>query len=118
MPESSNLPTERNSVDDALVAIRAGRPVIVVDAHERENEGDFICAAETMTPETVDFLLRVGRGVLCVPLTQDTADRLQLSPAVGVELNTAPNQTQFLVPVDHRDAGTGVSPSNRARTRK
>ncbi|MGE3313882.1 MAG: GTP cyclohydrolase II [Planctomycetaceae bacterium] len=116
MPDSSNAPKEHSTIDDVLIALRAGRPVIVVDAHERENEGDFICAAETMTPETVDFLLRVGRGVLCVPLTQEAADRLQLSPAVGVELNTAPNQTQFLVPVDHREAGTGVSPANRART--
>jgi 3,4-dihydroxy 2-butanone 4-phosphate synthase/GTP cyclohydrolase II len=58
----------------------------------------------------------VGRGVLCVPLTQETAERLQLSPAVGPDYNTTPNETPFLVPVDHRDAGTGVSPENRART--
>lgn len=116
MPDSFRSIADRSSIDDVLAALKAGRPVIVVDAHERENEGDFICAAELITPETVDFLLRVGRGVLCVPLTQETADRLQLAPAVGSDFNTAPHQTQFLVPVDHCDAGTGVSPANRAKT--
>ena len=116
MPEHPHDPLLPHPIDDALVALKAGRPVIVVDAHERENEGDFICAAEAITAETVDFLLRVGRGVLCVPLTHEAADRLLLSPAVGPDRNTAPNQTQFLVPVDHRDAGTGVSPENRAKT--
>jgi len=116
MPEPLSDSTPRSTLDDVLTALKAGKPVIVVDAHERENEGDFICAAETITPETVDFMLRVGRGVLCVPVTQEAADRLQLTPAVGSDHNTAPNQTQFLVPVDHRAAGTGVSPANRART--
>jgi len=103
-------------IDQALAALRRGQLVIVVDALDRENEGDLICAAETMTPETVDFMLRVGRGVMCVPLTQETADRLHLSHAVATERNTAPHQTQFLVQVDHRDSGTGVSPLSRAMT--
>jgi 3,4-dihydroxy 2-butanone 4-phosphate synthase/GTP cyclohydrolase II len=90
--------------------------VIVVDALDRENEGDLICAAETITPETVDFMVRVAGGLLCVPLTHDAAERLHLSPAVSSERNTAPHQTQFLVQIDHRDAGTGVSPANRAKT--
>jgi 3,4-dihydroxy 2-butanone 4-phosphate synthase/GTP cyclohydrolase II len=103
-------------IDPALAALRRGGLVIVADALDRENEGDLICAAETITPETVDFMLRVGRGVLCVPLTNEAADRLQLTHAVSNERNTAPHQTQFLVQVDHRDSGTGVSPSSRAKT--
>jgi 3,4-dihydroxy 2-butanone 4-phosphate synthase/GTP cyclohydrolase II len=103
-------------IDPALAALRRGGLVIVADALDRENEGDLICAAETITPETVDFMLRVGRGVLCVPLTHEAADRLQLTHAVSNERNTAPHQTQFLVQVDHRDSGTGVSPSSRAKT--
>jgi 3,4-dihydroxy 2-butanone 4-phosphate synthase / GTP cyclohydrolase II len=103
-------------IDPALAALRKGGLVIVVDALDRENEGDLICAAETITPEIVDFMLRIGRGVLCVPLTNETADRLQLTHAVASERNTAPHQTQFLVQVDHRESGTGVSPSSRAKT--
>jgi 3,4-dihydroxy 2-butanone 4-phosphate synthase / GTP cyclohydrolase II len=103
-------------IDPALAALRRGGLVIVADALDRENEGDLICAAETITPETVDFMLRVGRGVLCVPLTHEAADRLQLTHAVSNERNTAPHQTQFLVQVDHRDSGTGVSPASRAKT--
>lgn len=103
-------------IDPALAALRRGGLVIVVDALDRENEGDLICAAETITPETVDFMLRIGRGVLCVPLTQETAERLHLTHAVASERNTAPHQTQFLVQVDHRESGTGVSPASRAKT--
>jgi 3,4-dihydroxy 2-butanone 4-phosphate synthase / GTP cyclohydrolase II len=103
-------------IDPALAALRGGGLVIVVDALDRENEGDLICAAETITPEIVDFMLRIGRGVLCVPLTHEAAERLQLTHAVSSERNTAPHQTQFLVQVDHRESGTGVSPSSRAKT--
>ena len=103
-------------IDDAVAALKAGRPVIVVDAHERENEGDFVAAAEAITPEVVDFMLKHGRGVLCTPLTAEVADRLRLSPIVSDEQNTAPHRTPFLVPVDHRDAGTGVSPRSRVQT--
>src|SRR5215472_2243891 len=105
-----------STIDEVLTALRAGRVVIVVDAAERENEGDFICAAESVTPETVNFMLEVGRCVLCVPMTQDTADRLNLSPMVPADQNTAAMQTAFLIPVDHRESGTGVSAENRART--
>ena len=105
-----------STIDDALDALKAGRMVIVVDAEERENEGDFVCAAETITPEQVSFLLRNGGGVLCVSLLHETADRLGLSPIVDNQRNTAPNQTSFMTPIDHRDAGSGVSADNRART--
>jgi 3,4-dihydroxy 2-butanone 4-phosphate synthase/GTP cyclohydrolase II len=105
-----------STIDEVLTALRAGRVVIVVDAAERENEGDFICAAESITPETVNFMLEVGKGVMCVPVTQETADRLHLTPMVPPDQNTAAMQTAFLIPVDHRNAGTGVSAENRALT--
>ncbi|WP_010586722.1 bifunctional 3,4-dihydroxy-2-butanone-4-phosphate synthase/GTP cyclohydrolase II [Schlesneria paludicola] len=103
-------------IDEALDALKAGRLVMVWDAEARENEGDFVCAAEAITPELVSFMLRHGAGVLCVPLLQETSDRLGLSPIVDNHRNTAPNQTPFMTPVDHRDAGSGVSTDNRTKT--
>lgn len=105
-----------DSVEEALEAIRQGKMVIVVDAKDRENEGDFVCAAESITPEMVQFMLRQGGGVLCVPLVEDVANKLQLSPAVVGIVNSTPHQTNFLVQVDHVDSGTGVSADNRVRT--
>ncbi|MEM1061859.1 MAG: 3,4-dihydroxy-2-butanone-4-phosphate synthase, partial [Planctomycetota bacterium] len=105
---------QESTIEEALAAIRAGRPVIVVDEHDRENEGDFVCAAESVTAATIDFMVRRGRGVLCAPLTDETAARLRLTPMVPEMRNTAPHRTPFLVPVDHREAGTGVSPQSRA----
>lgn len=105
-----------SAIDDVLAALQAGRVVIVVDAAERENEGDFVCAAENISPETVNFLLEVGRGVLCAPMAQEIADRLHLSAMVPSDQNTAPMQTAFLIPIDHLLAGTGVSAEARATT--
>lgn len=102
--------------EDAFRALRSGRLVIVVDAPERENEGDLVCAAESITPEIVDFMLRQGAGVLCAPMTSEAAERLHLRPVVDSESNTSPHQTPFLVPIDHRAAGTGVSAESRTRT--
>jgi len=110
------MPASMQQIEAALEALRQGKLVIVLDAQERENEGDLIAAAELMTPETVDFMLRQGAGVLCAPLTQDYAARLQLTPLVNTDSNTSPHQTPFLIPVDHRDAGTGVSTLNRTVT--
>jgi 3,4-dihydroxy 2-butanone 4-phosphate synthase/GTP cyclohydrolase II len=103
-------------IESALAALRAGRVIIVVDAADRENEGDFVCAAETITPQTVNFLLEHGRGMLCVPVAGEVAERLNWSPLVSPDQNTAPMQTPFLVPVDHREAGSGISAENRAKT--
>lgn len=111
MPDSRFHP-----IDDALDALKSGKMVIVVDAEERENEGDFVCAAESITPEQVHFMLRHGMGELCVSLLAETAERLGLAPIVDSERNSSPNRTAFLTPIDHRDAGSGVSPENRALT--
>lgn len=116
MSVTSHRSKPLNTMDDALTALREGRLVIVLDASDRENEGDFIGAAESVTPEQVEFMLRVGRGVLCAPMTQETADRLRLSPLVDAESNSSLNHTPFLTPIDHREAGTGVSAESRAKT--
>lgn len=98
---------------EAVDAIARGEVIIVVDAEDRENEGDFICAAEKATPELVNFILS-GRGEFCAPILPDTARRLQLIPIV--DLNTAPLGTGFLTPIDHRTAKTGITVDERART--
>ncbi len=104
------------TIQQAIDALQKGEMIIVVDDEDRENEGDFICAAESITPEQVDFMLKIGRGTLCVPVAAEEAVRLKLRPVVDESSNTAPNKTAFLRAVDHVSAGTGVSALNRART--
>ncbi|MEM9586707.1 MAG: GTP cyclohydrolase II [Planctomycetota bacterium] len=102
-----------SSVPEAVEAIRNGEVVIVVDAENRENEGDFICAADKATPETINFILS-GRGQLCVSILPDVAKRLELTP-VAVQ-NDAPLRTAFMTPVDIRSAKTGITASERSET--
>jgi len=116
MSDTTDTDFQYDSVDDAVQALRAGRLVIVVDDADRENEGDIIGAAECMTAEQVSLMLRRGAGVLCVALTTEWAGRLRLSPLVDSTTNTSPFGTYFLTPVDHVDAGTGVSAQNRTKT--
>jgi 3,4-dihydroxy 2-butanone 4-phosphate synthase/GTP cyclohydrolase II len=108
------MPYQFSKIEDALDAVAAGRVVIVVDDEERENEGDFIAAAERVTPEVVEFMISQGRGQLCMPIMPTVAKRLKLRPMVG--RNTAPHRTPFTVPVDHRTCHTGISAEERART--
>jgi len=103
-------------IDNAVQALKQGRMIIVVDDEDRENEGDFVCAAETVTPDQVDFMLKIGRGTMCVPMTVEEAERLKLKPVIDDSYNTAPHKTAFLTTVDHLNAGTGVSADNRACT--
>lgn len=100
-------------VDDAIEAIGRGEVVIVVDAEDRENEGDFICAADKATPETINFILH-GRGQLCVSVLPDVCQRLKLNPLCPE--NTAPRSTAFMTPVDHCSSQTGITAHERART--
>ena len=102
-----------STVHAAVDAIARGEAIIVVDAEDRENEGDFICAAEKATPELVNFILS-GRGQFCAPLLPDVARRLELAPVV--DTNTAPLGTSFLTPLDHRSSKTGITAEERART--
>ncbi len=105
---------EFSKVEDAVEALAAGRVVIVVDDEQRENEGDFVAAAESITPEIVEFMITHGRGLVCAPIMPELADRLRLNPMV--EQNTAPHQTPFTVPVDHRSCRTGITAEERATT--
>ena len=105
---------EFSKIEDALEAIAAGRVVIVVDDERRENEGDFVVAADLATPETIAFMITHGRGQLCMPIMPELARRLELHPMV--ETNTAPHRTPFTVPVDHASCRTGISAEERART--
>lgn len=102
-----------SSVQAAVDAIGRGEIVIVVDAEDRENEGDFICAAERATAEKINFMLG-GRGQLCLPVLREACDRLELTPIV--ESNTAPLGTAYMTPIDHRTARTGITAEERAKT--
>lgn len=105
-----------STIDEAIEEIRAGKIIIVVDDEDRENEGDFICAAETITPEQVNFMLHHGRGVLCAPLTISRCQALEMEMMVGD--NTSLLGTPFTVSVDLLGDGctTGVSATDRAKT--
>jgi 3,4-dihydroxy 2-butanone 4-phosphate synthase/GTP cyclohydrolase II len=104
-----------SSIDEAVEEIRQGRMVIVVDDPDRENEGDFIMAAEKITPEAVNFLTKCGRGLICVSLLEESITRLQLHPQT--EFNTAKLSTAFTVSVDAAEGTTtGISAADRART--
>jgi 3,4-dihydroxy 2-butanone 4-phosphate synthase/GTP cyclohydrolase II len=103
-----------NRVERAIVEIAAGRPVIVTDDEDRENEGDLIFAAEMATPELVAFLVRYASGYVCVPLTAADCDRLDLPPMYHT--NQDPRGTAYRVTVDARGGGTGISATDRART--
>jgi 3,4-dihydroxy 2-butanone 4-phosphate synthase/GTP cyclohydrolase II len=103
-----------STIEQATDAIRRGKVIIVVDAEDRENEGDFVCAAERATPATVNFMITHGRGQLCMPILPEVSQRLGLHPMV--EANTAPLGTNYTVPVDHRSTRTGITAAERART--
>ena len=104
-------------ISDILDDLRQGRMVVLVDDEQRENEGDLVCAAEHVTPQIINFMLREARGVLCLALDGATADRLDLKPQA--QANTAQRGTAFLVSIDaHEKFGitTGVSAADRAKT--
>jgi len=104
-------------IDEILDELRAGHLIILVDDEERENEGDLVCPAQALTPEIVNFMLRHGRGTLCVPLTRSRCERLNLHPQVAV--NNTRLGTAFTVTIDgaaHLGVTTGVSAWDRATT--
>jgi len=106
-----------NTIDEALSDLRAGKIIIVVDDEDRENEGDFVTAAETITPEIVNFFVKQGRGILCVSITAQRAEELHLEAMV--ENNTSLHETPFTVPIDYlHGTTTGVSAADRAATIK
>ncbi len=103
-----------NTIEEALTDIRAGRVIIVVDDEDRENEGDFVCAAETITPEIINFMATHGRGLVCTPMEEKRADELGLN--LMVSSNTALHETAFTVSIDLIGQGcsTGISAYDRS----
>ena len=105
-----------DTIEEAIEAIRQGKIIIVADDEDRENEGDMICASEAITPEMTNFMIREGRGLMCVSLTEERCDELGLSMMVGK--NTTSHETPFTVSVDLLGNGctTGISAQDRAKT--
>lgn len=105
-----------NTIEEAIEAIRQGQIIIVVDDEGRENEGDFLAAAEKVTPEMINFMATHGRGLICAPLTESRCKELGLHAMVNN--NTDPMETAFTVSVDLRGHGvtTGISAADRAQT--
>lgn len=103
-----------NSIEEAIEDIKAGKIIIAVDDEDRENEGDFICAAEIVTPEIITFMATHGRGLICTPIDEERADELDLKMMVGD--NTALHETAFTVSIDLKGNGctTGISSYDRA----
>lgn len=107
-----------NTIEEALEEIKAGKVIIVVDDEDRENEGDFLCAAESATPEIINFMATHGRGLICAPLVEERCDQLGLN--LMVPSNTAAYETPFTVSIDLIGHGctTGISAQDRAKTVK
>lgn len=103
-----------NSIEEVIEDLKAGKPVIIVDDESRENEGDLVIAAEFATRETINFIIKEARGLLCTPMLE--ADLLRLGISQMVEKNTDNHETAFTVSVDHVDTTTGISPEERAIT--
>jgi 3,4-dihydroxy 2-butanone 4-phosphate synthase/GTP cyclohydrolase II len=111
-----NSKIQLNTIEEAIEDIRQGKVIIVVDDEDRENEGDFLAAAEKVTPEMINFMATHGRGLICAPLTESRCKELGLH--VMVSNNTDPMETAFTVSVDLRGNGvtTGISAADRAQT--
>lgn len=116
MKKKSTHNIKLDSIQDAIEDVRKGKIIIVVDDEDRENEGDFLAAAELVTPEMINFMAKYGRGLICTPLSESRCKDLHLHTMVGN--NTDPMETAFTVSVDLRGHGvtTGISAGDRSRT--
>ncbi|CAL2083775.1 3,4-dihydroxy-2-butanone-4-phosphate synthase [Tenacibaculum dicentrarchi] len=116
--QTSATKVQLNTIEEAINDIKDGKVIIVVDDEDRENEGDFLAAADKVTPEMINFMATHGRGLICTPLTEDRCKELELN--MMVNNNTDPMETGFTVSVDLRGKGvtTGISASDRAITIK
>ena len=108
------MSTEFNSIEEALEDLRAGKVIMCVDDPDRENEGDFICAAQFATTENVNLMAVWARGLICTPMSAEVANRLALPPMVSE--NTDNHETAFTVSIDHVDTTTGISAEERGYT--
>ncbi|MBE7648831.1 3,4-dihydroxy-2-butanone-4-phosphate synthase [Tenacibaculum finnmarkense] len=118
MTTQTSAKVQLNTIEEAINDIKDGKVIIVVDDEDRENEGDFLAAADKVTPEMINFMATHGRGLICTPLTEDRCKELELN--MMVNNNTDPMETGFTVSVDLRGKGvtTGISASDRAITIK
>jgi 3,4-dihydroxy 2-butanone 4-phosphate synthase/GTP cyclohydrolase II len=117
LPATTEHTMTLSPIEDILKDLKAGRMIVLVDDEDRENEGDFVCAAEHVDVEMINFMTRIGGGYLCVSLTGDACDRLDLAPQSAV--NTSLRTTPFTVSVDghpRHGIGTGISASDRVKT--
>lgn len=105
---------EFSTVEEALKALRQGKIILVSDDENRENEGDFICAAEFASPENINFMASYGKGLICMPISNQLAEKLALSPMVAE--NTDNHETAFTIAIDHISTGTGISAFDRSIT--
>jgi 3,4-dihydroxy 2-butanone 4-phosphate synthase/GTP cyclohydrolase II len=106
-----------NSIEEIIEDIRQGRMVVVADDEDRENEGDLTIAAECVTPETINFMARYGRGLICLPMTAERLDELRIPLMVRDEQNSTKFGTAFCVPIEaKKGTTTGISAADRART--
>ena len=115
---TGNRISKLNTIEDAIADFRKGKIIIVVDDENRENEGDFVCAAQTITSETINFMAKYGRGLICAPITEQRCNELGLDMMVAK--NTSSHETAFTISVDLLGHGctTGISASDRAKTIK
>lgn len=105
-----------SSIDEAILDIKEGKMIIVIDDEDRENEGDLLMAAEKVTSDSINFMAKFGRGLICMPIEDDIAKKLEFNPMV---LNNTDNhETAFTVSIDHVDTQTGISAFERAYTIK
>src|SRR5919108_2874245 len=102
------------TIEDAISSIRRGEVLIVVDDEDRENEGDLTMSAARVTPEAINFMIRHGRGLVCMPVEGKRLDELHLEPMVAQ--NTSSHETAFTVSIDHRTVTTGISAHERSVT--
>jgi 3,4-dihydroxy 2-butanone 4-phosphate synthase/GTP cyclohydrolase II len=103
-----------DKIEDLLEDLKQGKNVIIVDDEDRENEGDFVCAAEFATPENVNFMAKYARGLICMPMTKEYTKKLGL-PQMS-SLNTDEHTTAFTISIDHEDTTTGISAGERSLT--
>lgn len=101
-------------IEEVIEEVKKGNIVIMQDSESRENEGDYICAAEFATPENINRMASEARGLICMPMAAEVAERLFLAPMV--RQNTESNETAFLTSIDYKDAGTGISAKARSMT--
>ena len=105
---------EFNTIEEALEDLRKGKIILVTDDPERENEGDFICAAEFATTENINFMATHGKGLICMPMSEQYVEKLKIPQMVAT--NTDNHETAFTVSIDHVTTSTGISAAERSIT--